>query len=242
VSATWCAIGDDVGVRALLGSLALHALVAAAFVIAARRAADLATPARTSVPPSTVEIDLIDPEATRPATVPSTSSRTAAGDSRPPAGGGGARGARARTTSPLDELAVHSMEPGDRGEGGGRGGGRGRGRGDGTGRHEIGVAIASLPEPPPPPPPPERVATRARPARLIYPVRERPVDASELYVARVTVDHDGFVVGARIVRGLGGPRDGDAAGLIFKFRYQPALDADGHAIASTFDQPFAIGR
>jgi hypothetical protein len=39
-----------------------------------------------------------------------------------------------------------------------------------------------------------------------------------------------------------GPRDNEAADLIFRFRYLPALDDAGRAIASTFEQPFHVNR
>jgi hypothetical protein len=77
---------------------------------------------------------------------------------------------------------------------------------------------------------------------LIYPSRERDADDAELFIARVIIDTDGFVAGARIVRGFGGPRDDMAADLIWKFRYAPALDDDGHPIRSTLDQRFLVGR
>jgi len=63
-----------------------------------------------------------------------------------------------------------------------------------------------------------------------------------MFVARIVVDNDGYVVGAHLVRGFGGPRDAEAANLIWRFRYDPALDDDGHPIRSTFDQRFLVNR
>jgi len=47
-------------------------------------------------------------------------------------------------------------------------------------------------------------SSKVRSARLIYPARNREVADGELFIARVIVDHEGHVVGARIVRGFGG--------------------------------------
>lgn len=129
---------------------------------------------------------------------------------------------------------------GDGGEGTGLGGHRGPGIGFGEGgRIEL---VQYLPTPPPAPaadaPPP----SRARPAKLVYPSRQRAIEEGRLFVARVTVDHDGYVIGARLVRGFGGPRDDEAANLIFRFRYAPALDDAGRPIRSSFEQRFHVNR
>ena len=42
-------------------------------------------------------------------------------------------------------------------------------------------------------------------------------------------------------RGVG-PRADAAASLIFKFRYLPALDDDGHPIRATIEQSFLVGE
>lgn len=121
------------------------------------------------------------------------------------------------------------------GEGSGAGTGRGRGIGLGDGAR-ISEETVALVTPPPP------AASKARVAKLVYPVREREVDDAELFVARVTIDDEGFVVGAKLVRGFGGPRDAMAADLIWKFRYAPALDDEGRPILSTLDQRFLVGQ
>lgn len=126
---------------------------------------------------------------------------------------------------------------GDGGEGGGVGGNRGAGIGFGDGG-TIAVAENHLVLPKPA----ERAVSKARPAKLIYPTRERDLGEARLFIARITVDIDGFVVGAKLVRGVSGPRDEEAAELIFRFRYLPALDDGGHAIASTFEQRFHVDR
>lgn len=134
------------------------------------------------------------------------------------------------------EITDGGSAGGDGGDGGGRGGGRGRGIGRGIGdglgdRASAGELLPAVPAAP--------AASKARPARLIYPTRERDVSEGDLYVARVTVDRDGYVVGARLLRS-GGPKDGDASAMIFRFRYAPALDDDGRPIRSTVEQPFLV--
>jgi hypothetical protein len=106
-----------------------------------------------------------------------------------------------------------------------------------------GTGLGALAPPPPPPPPPAALAaprSLARPARLVYPSRERDVEESRLFVARLTIDTDGYVVGAHLVRGFGGPRDRDAADAIWRFRYDPARDDAGRPVRSVLDQKFLV--
>jgi hypothetical protein len=130
-------------------------------------------------------------------------------------------------------LAVRIDNAGGDGRGGdgpGRGPGRGIGLGDGGS-----VKIAQdVPTAPPPP-------SRARPARLVYPTRDLEVeDDSYLFVARVTVDTDGSVVGARMLKTHPGSRGERAASAIWSFRYSPALDERGVPMRATFEQPFQV--
>jgi len=126
-----------------------------------------------------------------------------------------------------------------RGMGLGRGGlGRGgSGRGTGLGAGDGGALqrVEMLSAPPAP------KASLARPARLIFPTRQREVEDAELFVARVIVDDEGYVTGAKLVRGFGGRRDEVASNMIWKFRYDPARDDDGRAIRSTLEQRFLVG-
>jgi outer membrane biosynthesis protein TonB len=126
---------------------------------------------------------------------------------------------------------------GDGGEGHGVGGNRGDGIGFGDGRRIILAEDLTMP-----PPPAAKPVSKARPAKLIYPTRERDLGEEALFVARITVDTDGYVVGAKLVRGRSGPRDDEAADLIFRFRYLPALDDGGRAVKTTFEQPFHVNR
>lgn len=125
--------------------------------------------------------------------------------------------------------------PGGRGLGLGRGGtGTGIGFGDGGS-----IQRSELLSPPPAPggdPP-----SKARPARLIYPTRQRDVEDAALFIARVIIDDDGFVAGAKLVRGFGGRRDEVASQMIWKFRYAPALDDGGRPVRSSLDQRFLVG-
>jgi hypothetical protein len=131
--------------------------------------------------------------------------------------------------------------PGMGGLGTGLGTGSGAGPG-GTGPGGLGAPPA-VPPPPPPPPPPaaEKPPSKARPPRLIYPARDREGDAAETFLARLIVDADGYVVGARLLRGIGGPRDELASQLVWRFRYAPALDDGGRAVRATIEQRFLVG-
>ncbi|HSD89199.1 MAG TPA: hypothetical protein VLB44_16840, partial [Kofleriaceae bacterium] len=118
--------------------------------------------------------------------------------------------------------------------GNGSGSGNGNGIGFGAGG---GVRVAeAVPAPPPPP-----AVSKARPAKLVWPTRDEEVeDEGTLFIARVTVDEEGTVVGARMVKTRPGSRGDRAADLIWQFRYTPALDDRGVAIRSTFEQPFQV--
>jgi hypothetical protein len=126
---------------------------------------------------------------------------------------------------------------GDGGDGGGHGGGHGRGIGFGDGGGIATTAAVPRPPAPPPPPPP----SKARPARLVFPTRDREVDDDDdLFVARVTVDTDGAVVGVHMVTTHPGVRGDQADSAIWTFRYEPALDDAGQPVRSTFEQSFQI--
>lgn len=152
-------------------------------------------------------------------------------------GGGGPRAARAAARSPhgWEQVDIRSEATGTgTGEGGGTGAGHGAGIGFGEGG---GIRVArDVPVPPPPP-----AISKARPAKLVWPTRDEEVDDEDnLFVARVTVDAEGSVVGATMVTTRPGSRGDHAANLIWQFRYAPALDDRGIAIRSTFEQPFQV--
>ena len=130
---------------------------------------------------------------------------------------------------------------GDTGMGTGRGGGIGEGAAGGICGCDL-RGIAPPPPSPPPPPPPEAapIASKARKPKLIFPARERESDPDRLFVAMVTIDEDGYVVGAKLVRGRGGAADRRAEELIWRFRYEPARDVDGRAIRTQLEQQFLV--
>lgn len=233
-------IGHDRDVkRALAGSLIAHGVLGALLL-----AMDAPQPP-ADPPPRIIDIvDVIEAPPPKPPPAPAID--------KP--GGGGTEAARLQAPKPTVRVAARTVREvigsyevdhgiGDGGTGGGEGGGIGGGRGAGIGLGEGGSIAAQL-DTPAPPPPPEAVVSKARPPKLIYPKRQRATlgDQSDVFVARVTVDTDGYVVGARMVHKLGGPQDDQAAQLIWRFRYAPALDDDGHAIKATIEQPFMVGR
>lgn len=124
------------------------------------------------------------------------------------------------------------------GSGSGNGGGNGNGFGLGDG---IGIARTDIPAPPPAPIADVKPPSKARAAILVYPKRDREVeDDSVLFIARVTVDRDGDVVGARMLKTRPGSLGDQASSAIWTFRYLPALDDAGTPVRSTFEQPFQI--
>lgn len=159
-------------------------------------------------------------------------------------GGGGAlvrashaRSAPIRSRDAWEQVDLHieaAGAPGDGGAGAGHGTGSGAGIGLGSGG---GIRVATdVPAPPPPP-----AISRARPAQLVWPNRDEEVeDEANLFVAKVTVDAEGSVVGARMLAARSGAKAERAANAIWTFRYAPALDDEGHAITSTFEQSFQV--
>lgn len=216
-------------VRAVLLSLAIHVLVVVALWPTPRTPAPPVEVARVEVPArDDIVVEVLELD-----------------DVRQGGGGGGhaapTRAARSAVRAAPDawqQVSIGMEVPGANGSGA-SGSGSGRGIGIGTGN---GVRVPDdVPAPPPPPSVPEVRVRKARPAKLIHPSRDREVeDEADLFVARVTVDTDGDVVGARMVKTRPGARGDQAANAIWTFRYLPALDDDGRPITSTFDQQFQI--
>ena len=216
----------------IAGSLAVNAALLALFAVLAKhgeQAPPIAEP---------IEISIVDAQ---PPPVPPTPIATA----HAAAAGGTPGHARVRVaprtdveaTRPWSELATRRDERfgggGDGGVGDGSGGGRGNGIGLGAGGSLI--AAPMLPELPAPRPP-----SRRRAAKLLHPSRETEVEVAELFVARVTVDEEGDVIGAHMLRSHPGSRGEVADTMIWQFRYAPALDDDGNPVRSTFEQSFAV--
>jgi hypothetical protein len=230
--------------RALTLSIAMHVAIGAALI-------GVRVNRPISDAPSPITIDVVDaPKQVEPVAGGGASFvavRTAAPTPAPKKHGGRAKehvaakpaddGVQAVSWSGSSEHASAGGVglDGDGGNGRGIGGniGDGIGLGDGvrTALTDNAIVLPAAPK-----------ESKARPAKLIYPKRESSLGEDKLFIARITVDTDGFVVGARLVRGHNGPGDDEAADLIFRFRYLPALDDDGRAIASTFEQPFHVAR
>ncbi len=232
--------------RSLVASIAVHALVVwwlAAGDDAPVEPAPVTRPSHeaTRAAPIEIDVELLGGGGSTSNGGTATSSAGTSGSSR-------ARVTstvrRARAHDAWEELTIrHERNAGGdgaasgagAGTGGGHGGGHGRGIGFGTGG---GIAVQrGVPRPPVP----AAVVSKARPATLIWPTRDREVeDEDDLFIARVTVDEDGDVVGARMVKTRPGSRGEHAANAIWQFRYLPALDDRGVPTRSTFDQPFQI--
>ena len=218
----------------LLGSLAIHALLAL-LLISTHRVREQAGAAP--------QIELVDvavvsiAESTKSESVPGQVREIVSLRGSPSAGNAKASPASSPRMPSNGELRV---EPAGENAGGGTGGtddGNGLGLGNGQGLGELVPATPEVPAPPPAQPAPK--VSKARPARLTYPSRQTEVDADRLFVADVIVDVEGFVVGAKLAT-RSGPRDGEAGALVWRFRYDPALDDDGRPVRSTVHQPFAV--
>jgi len=208
-----------------LGSIAVHVVLGGLLLLVGHRA--------SGPPPTAVTVAIVEappPQEARGA-APAVASRASPARQKP-------RARANRSTEPsmrasvLGDVVVEAV-----GEGGGGGGGGGGGAG---GRGVSGVATdprfaAWLPVALPVAP-----VSRARPAILVFPSRQTAVEDAALYVAEVIVDDEGFVVGSRLARGFGGPRDVEAGAQVWRFRYSPALDDDGRPIRSTVQQKFAV--
>jgi hypothetical protein len=117
------------------------------------------------------------------------------------------------------------------GNGASTGGGVGAGAGRGRSRADAAVRVRSPARPP---------RSKARPARLIYPVRDREERPGEVFVVRLTVNEKGYVVGVRLEQGVSRDRDEKALNAVWRFHYDPALDRGGRPIRSQVVQRFMV--
>jgi hypothetical protein len=122
------------------------------------------------------------------------------------------------------------------GAGTGTGMGTGMGMGMGTGM-DIGAGIAPPPRDVPATPPPP---SRRRAPRLIFPSRQTDAQSDRVFVAHITVDSDGSVVGVRMLSSHPGRAAQTAEDAVWTFRYAPALDDDGQPVRATVDQEFQV--
>ena len=88
--------------------------------------------------------------------------------------------------------------------------------------------------------PAPRRASRARPPRLVYPKRFRDERDGEVFVALLTIDEDGWVVGVRLVQGVNPHADEKALEAVWRFHYEPALDRAGRPVRARVKQPFMV--
>lgn len=171
-----------------------------------------------------------DDEAPR-AAAPRRAARRAevpASASEPEPGGGGAAGETADSGLALGWTMGSVLEGGGGGGGRGGAGGAGQGRGGRTAHR----AAAQVPAP--------RRASRARPPRLVYPKRFRDERDGEVFVALLTIDEDGWVVGVRLVQGVNPHADEKALEAVWRFHYEPALDRAGRPVRARVKQPFMV--
>ena len=75
---------------------------------------------------------------------------------------------------------------------------------------------------------------------MIYPRRDREEVPGRVFVARLTIDEDGYVVGVRMVQRVDPFVDDKAATAVWRFRYSPALDDAGRPIKVKYDQRFML--
>jgi len=241
-------IGDTTRVArrsALAGSLVVHGAIALVIVLARCGRPEVRTDG-----PARIAIDLVTPAPVVASPPPVPSPVTKAGGSSP-APPHALRHAHTAAASRRTVEAALRIEPPwiktreTRETGAAAGPGRDDGHGQGGHGGGIGAGLGGwnpsvMASPLPVPAAPEPEKARARPPRLIYPARDREVDDSLLFVARLTIDADGFVIGVRLVRGAGGVRDDQAQNAVWRFRYSPALDDDGRPIPATIEQRFLV--
>jgi hypothetical protein len=144
--------------------------------------------------------------------------------------------------APRGRLVIEPEVRSGGGSGDGSGIGSGFGCGLGCGFGGAGPPPLALCEAPTAPSPRAAPRSKARPARLIFPKKHREVEDGDVFVALLTVDDDGLVVGVRLTRGIGGRRDEVAAREVWRFRYDPARDAAGKPIRSKVEQRFMLDR
>jgi hypothetical protein len=186
-----------------------------------------------------VELPVPPPARVELATVPSFDSTRASRGSRSGRAGGTKPAPRGRL---VIEPEVRSGDRGGDGSGSGDGSGDGGGDGIGSGIGGAGPPPLALSEAPKAPSRRAAPRSKARPARLIFPKKHREAEDGDVFVALLTVDDDGLVVGVRMKQGIGGRRDEVAAREVWRFRYDPARDDAGKPVRSKVEQRFMLDR
>ncbi|CAN5914531.1 hypothetical protein BH11MYX2_BH11MYX2_14850 [soil metagenome] len=217
--------------RVLVASVAVHGVLAALIV---SLAVHPSPPSRSSV--SIEVISATREPVAEPRRAPTPTVVAAVARAKPGShSGSNSPGARTGADPSSDPRGEIRYESGDDGTGVGTGAGTGLGVGDSS----SAAAVAALT----PPPAPEPVKkSQARPAILVYPKKHGTEDDTAVFVAQVTIDDEGYVVGAHVMSGEGGSRGQQASNLIWRVRYDSARGEDGRPIRSTLEQPFLVGR
>jgi hypothetical protein len=223
------ALDDNFGVRwvSCVGSLIVHAVVITALWLGMSKSAPIQSLSTTPTV-SIIEV-AVEP---------------AVEDEGDGGGGGGGGGEHVAMALPSDIKVTAAANPWagltigeDTGDGTGNGNGNGQGHGQG---HGQGVTFGSIRPIEALPATPKPFVSKKRPAKLLHPTRQTEVEEAELFVAVVTVDESGDVVGAHMTQSHPGSRGETASSMIWQFRYSPALDDDGAPMRSTFTQSFAV--
>jgi hypothetical protein len=209
-------------VRAVAISLAVHAMVLALLAFTHEPPRVLPIAPSVHADPAPIAVEVID----EPKPIAPAPTRAHGGGG---GGGGGGVGVVATRRSAWDDVSI-GRDDDERGTGIGTGTGTGTGTGIGGIAPAPGNVLA-VPRPD---------FSRARPARLLVPMRTGDVDDDDLFVARVTVDEGGDVVGAHMVRTHPGHLADVAESAIWTFHYDPARDDAGKAVRATFEQSFAV--
>ena len=205
---------------------------------------EVAEPAEPDVHAAAKEVEEAAAEAEAPEAEPAAPRRTAGrveeraaepeAEPEPGTAGGGAMGESAETGLDLGWM-LGSIGDGDGGGGGTGGGGGGAGGiGRGGGGRAARAARAAAPARAP------RRMSQARPPRLVYPKRFRDERGGEVFVALLTVDEDGWVVGVRLVQGVNPHADQKALDAVWRFHYDPALNQAGRPIRARVTQRFMV--
>jgi len=238
--------------RPLALSLVVHAVLLALIAQVRRRGAQHEQPIEVELAeaPQTEGQEADAPEPEPPSAAEPSADEERAPTSRParprPADreGGGGGGTGESTAAPAEpaadgdvgEPSAHGLDLGwslgGLGSGGGAGGAGGAGgKAGGTG----GGAQATRRARPAP-----RKVSKARPPRLVYPKRVRDERDGDVFVAVVTIDEGGWVVGVRLVQGVSPYADQKALDAAWRLHYDPALDDSGRPIRARVEQRFMV--
>jgi protein TonB len=187
-------------------------------VIQKAKPAPKPTPAKKPAPRPEPPREPVEPEKPDAATVTASATATAAA-----------------TASAIASAATATSEAGS---GGGIGGGHGSGKGTGTGSGigagtgtGTGTGTGGKRA---------RPISKARPAKLLWPTRQREEVEEWVFVVMLTVDTDGGVVGAKLIKGHSLHDNEKALDAVWRFHYDPALDHAGRPVRSQVRQRFMI--